>query len=756
MAKFTPIDDTSMEDEFNLSKNTEFEDKFYNFFLTGICDDRRPKLWINQLLDNDFEVNYSGGSDLILHDIFYKGGVKGCIHENVADFLFDIKERFQDIDPLKYHGLVEYLNSLTGTTKLNALTLDQKNGIKEALGTKKINKMRLFKSSKISEILNSNLQANLIEESTVQDVINALGSEDSSTTKCGGQIQRFLTANEGSIKSNPSYLKFLNKFFSIRNDLQDKPKINRDIFMNSFIPELNKKDSKCCTGFNSIKVRVYNEGAMQKDLNTISITDNNILREYYQHGDDSRRETYIKGKGSEDKRECLWKSNDDETKKTIFFNPGVKVAFDSITREGSSMVKDILQMFSNSTNQKLEYHPSDGKLHMKYVDNDNKPKSVPITLEAESFFVNPVSFDGDKRHQCGSFQLKATDQECGEFRGYLQKIKENQKWDDNFEKMISTSSYWKGENDGFDASQVYPYFAVKLLTALNFYETTVSTSSGQIRSVETVATWSSRLEQTVAKKSNKDANEQKNLVNAIRDNTQLGEYLLKIVAIIQDFPAILNEGYGDNSKGNKRVGAANSKDNNGLRWNLQPRGNDYSSPVQDNIFSFGSQYKDLFTERPFPITFVVPNGTNLTGGDWFQKSGIMENIPNTWGAALMSQMYEDSLSLLKQRNKDLSSQDKSDITRMLNNLRKLEEKLFKVVSIIQKFQEYVVSNPNDNKSETFKIDEINKKLGESKQSLIQKYKKKELTMEGVLRALDDIKNDNNNNNNNDSGNVIGI
>lgn len=746
----------NIPDHFDLSKrNNMNEDKFFNFWLTGIANDKRPAVWIRNMLDDNFEVNYQTGNDVFLDASFSDNTVpKGTVDWRVTNFIVDMYQRSVN---LQYHDgdRVGKIRNMLVSTPLN-ITFS----FSELLAI-------LARKNKIPLQVYTNFRRSnrfTLEQPITRDKLNVflsiLYSLDLASRKgvarCSDSLNNFLQLNKNHIVGNAKYMKFLNKFYEIFHAGRSVPWANiathdftanrvqlnlkrdyggdlNEMLFNSILPILNKPDANCCINYTSIEYLDNSVGAKSRE-NITSVTVAR-LQEAYSIWKKRDNNFYTN-------RFCeITVTNDPPfpTFDVITFNAGARAVFEDLQSGDSSAEIDRLvdQFITNNQDHKIQYVNENGKLFMTFEDQQGKTKKHEITLNNNSFFADIDKIKDDQRRKCNTLQLGLSRLECNTLADYLKHAKVSDKWTNDFLAIIQNRN-WQVDDKLFDTSQIYPYYMIKLLSALNFEKAEVVANNQTLNSVEDVVTWTERLESTVRAKAEQAAIPNQAavdaIVNGIKNNSNLIHYLEMVVSFVQEYPEILNEGYNDQSEDkNRRLGIGKK----GLYAVVPP----FLATLQKDDVEF-----DVSNHHPFSTAdiahynypIIVSSSADQFGGGWFEKEKIMNQKPKSWGAALLKQMYDDSMAQLRQRNKDLSTKDKNNIDRLINNLGKLEEKLFRLVSIISKFNEHVSSNPTDNKSEVIRIADINSRLSNTRESLDNKYRYKQLNMLNIISAIRDI------------------
>jgi hypothetical protein len=263
-----------------------------------------------------------------------------------------------------------------------------------------------------------------------------------------------------------------------------------------------------------------------------------------------------------------------------------------------------------------------------------------------------------------------------------------------------------------EVNEMLPSVAIDTLSKFGFKKKNIYDETANIKliKIESMNSWLKRLNKITTNK---------NVIRNIRNNIKLKGYINYLLTLINRNPAILNDNYHGES--NESI---NFNINRFNYTNLYKNGLKPKYPTDNTIL------RDLdYTQK-----IIKSNNIDLELKGGFIKTTIDEvNNKNRYSSELIFDIIQDLEIKLGKNNIRIKLNDIYKMQEMNSELNKLEQKLYKIMAIIEKFS--IIDNLFEKESKNIiSIDEMNK-ITKKRQDLFSKKVKKEDKIFKLLNAI---------------------
>lgn len=275
-------------------------------------------------------------------------------------------------------------------------------------------------------------------------------------------------------------------------------------------------------------------------------------------------------------------------------------------------------------------------------------------------------------------------------------------------------------------TEMLPAIAIDLLEKFGFVRVSVEDSVAKRKLIkfENVESWLSNLQKKV------ESNElTKAEFEAIQRNDKLIAYLKEVVKKINTSPAILNEDYVGSSEDALPYNP-NKFAHTYFGKILKPRLIDNSSTnYVRRLSGVLNTNLDSIKIRLNPI--IV--GTN--GSTYIQAGGYSsEELLSKKNSIEFRNLYKSLIEQLNSENKQIAPEDKKDIELTLANFERTENKLYKIISLINKYIEMITVFRHNDPDNILTADHLEEFL-KAKDKIIEKVEKKQTNLVSILSTL---------------------
>merc|ERR1711871_718179 len=228
-------------------------------------------------------------------------------------------------------------------------------------------------------------------------------------------------------------------------------------------------------------------------------------------------------------------------------------------------------------------------------------------------------------------------------------------------------------------------------------------------------------------------------IKAIAGNTKLMGYLDMLAAKINRNPGVLNEGYSkDGANTNASAFAGNRLTTYGLQGKYVRQGS--GTPSVSSIVALQNavmrKRSALAIYYGIPLTSV---GYVMRGGGARVQTFEDMQDPNMLPLRLsnvVEEHYTQFVNSLKSANKDLDQKDKDDITKLISDLKVVEDKLFKAAIYTSKYQDLVSVFGQEDTQGLITLDHL-QEFVDKRNNYFTRVGKQQDALTSILKALAD-------------------
>lgn len=350
--------------------------------------------------------------------------------------------------------------------------------------------------------------------------------------------------------------------------------------------------------------------------------------------------------------------------------------------------------------------------------------------------------------KCYSSLLKGNRDECEK---YMDKcILSN-----DIRGLDECKKFWSRKDEFYNVakneiSQMHPMIALRTLQKFGFREHEVydSVSKMNIKKVETVDHW-------ITNQLSKQFTDIE-LVNIIKTNDKLLEYLKLLVEYINANPAILNSSFNSSNNGNNNIGTSESRGifepsefarKIGIKVQLVPTSQALLSMRQNELTLLRERLRQNYETNKmnvemnkiiFPnFNVAYPNINNINNINVMMGGafGDILNEPKKMsGAEVLYAIIRNDLAELETRGKKLSQDEINRLTKLMDRLKANEDELVKIDIYLREFRNYVSIFEREPKVETLSVNAI-EDLINKKKSLLEKQYTNETSLLSILESI---------------------
>jgi hypothetical protein len=272
-------------------------------------------------------------------------------------------------------------------------------------------------------------------------------------------------------------------------------------------------------------------------------------------------------------------------------------------------------------------------------------------------------------------------------------------------------------------TNMLPAIAIDLLEKFGFVRVSVEDSVAKRKLIkfETVESWLSNL---IKKIDSKELTKEE--FEAIQKNDKLIAYLQEVVKKINTSPAILNEDYVGPSEGTLAYNP-NKFSHTYFGKILKPRVVDTSSNNYVRRLS-GVLNTNLQTMKLRLNPIIV----GRSGSTYIQAGG--DSVLTKRASVELKNLYKSLSEQLNSQNKQIAPEDKKDIELTLDNFERTENKLHKIVNLIDKYIEMTIVFRHNDPENILTADHLQEFLA-AKDKIIEKIDKKQTNLVSILSTL---------------------
>jgi len=304
--------------------------------------------------------------------------------------------------------------------------------------------------------------------------------------------------------------------------------------------------------------------------------------------------------------------------------------------------------------------------------------------------------------------------------------------------FMKASNWWKESND---VNKLNPALAMDMLSKFGFgiVENDVREVGLRLRQVMTTTQWLERLNNEFKNKGLTDGD-----IRQISGNTRLIGYLDRVVNKINSNPAVLNKNYNGpqtlSTNPNAFQGSTLSK------FGLRPKQVISASGVptlssivalQNTVLRTRSNIGILYGISPVPPGLLFQRG-GAEAFEFMEAYGDDNRLPLRL-SKIIKDAFESFVNSLKANGKDLDSNDKSHIDKLVQDLDKYENKLLKSAVYTDKYIKLLQVYGQTDSSSVLSMDHI-QKFVDNRNNYFTKVSKKQDELLSILKAMADATN----------------
>ena len=304
-------------------------------------------------------------------------------------------------------------------------------------------------------------------------------------------------------------------------------------------------------------------------------------------------------------------------------------------------------------------------------------------------------------------------------------------------QFMKNNNYWNAVKD--DIAKTNLDLARQLLESFGFPVLTEDNQEAGMK-LKVFANANQWLQHLADNKFGKDGKTfSDNDIKAIAANVKLVGYLDALVAKVNRNPGVLNPDYSKDGPNNtSRAFAGNRLSSYGITGKYVRQGS--GTPSVSSVIAL--QNAVMRKRSALAIYYGIPLSSvgyvMRGGGAAVQQFEDMQNnnlLPLRL-SKVIEEHYEQFVNSLKSANKDLDQKDKTDITKLIADLKVVEDKLFKAAIYTSKYQDLVSVFGEEDTKGLITLDHL-QEFVDKRNNYFTRVGKQQDALTSILKALAD-------------------